>query len=163
MNLALRHHGTWVIVLSFIFGFMLNIMPLPTWASPWRPNWVAMVLIYWCIAIPQRIGVATGWSVGIINDVLNNTLLGQHALSLCIVSYISVRLHLRIRLFPKFQQAISIFGLVIINQLLNAWIYSIFTDFQIHWSVIFPAITSMILWPWLFVILRDMRRTHRVF
>ncbi|MDM8566071.1 rod shape-determining protein MreD [Candidatus Halobeggiatoa sp. HSG11] len=163
MNLVLRPHGTWVIVLSFLFSFMLAIMPLPSWASAWRPDWVAMVLIYWCIAIPHRVGVATGWTVGIVHDVLNDALLGQHALTLCIVAFISVKLHLRIRLFPRLQQAISILGLVIINKLLSAWIYSIFTEFQISWSVIFSAITSMILWPWLFVILRDMRRTYRVF
>ncbi len=163
MNLVLRPHGTWVIVLSFIFSFMLSIMPLPIWASAWRPDWVAMVLIYWCIALPHRTGIVTGWSVGIIHDVLNNTLLGQHALSLCIIAYISVRLHLRIRLFSRLQQAISIFGLIIINQSLSIWIYNIFTNFHMDWSVIFSAISSMILWPWLFVILRDMRRSHRVF
>ncbi|MBE9562247.1 MAG: rod shape-determining protein MreD [Proteobacteria bacterium] len=163
MNLILRPHGTWVIVLSFLFSFMLTIMPLPSWASAWRPDWVAMVLIYWCIAIPHRVGVATGWSVGIIHDILSDTLLGQNALSLCIIAFISVKLHLQIRLLPRLQQAVSVLGLVIINKLLSSWIYSIFTDFQIGWSVVFAAITSMILWPWLFVILRDMRRTYRVF
>ncbi|MCK5876477.1 MAG: rod shape-determining protein MreD [Candidatus Marithrix sp.] len=163
MNLILRPHGTWVIVLSFLFSFMLTIMPLPSWASAWRPDWIVMVLIYWCIAIPHRVGIMTGWSVGIIYDVLTDTILGHHALSLCIITFISVKLHLRIRLFPKLQQAVAILGLVIINKLLNAFIYSIFLDFQIGWSVIFSAITSMILWPWLFIILRDMRRTHRVF
>jgi rod shape-determining protein MreD len=163
MNLVLRHDGTWIIFLSFIFSFMLTIMPLPIWADAWRPDWVAMVLVYWCIAIPQRVGITTGWTVGIIHDVLNNTILGQHALSLCVIAYISSRLYLRLRLFPRIQQAISIFGLVIINQLLSAWIYSIFTDFHISWLIILPAVTSMILWPWLFIILRDMRRTYRVF
>ncbi|MDM8569129.1 rod shape-determining protein MreD [Thiotrichales bacterium HSG1] len=163
MNLVLRPHGTWVIVLSFLFSFMLAIMPLPSWTGAWRPDWIAMVLIYWCIAIPHRVGVVTGWSVGIINDVLSDTLLGQHALCLCIIAFISVKLHLRIRLFPRLQQALAILGLVITNNLLNACIHGISTNFQINWSIIFSAITSMILWPWLFVILRDMRRTHRVF
>ena len=66
-----RHHGGWVIILSFIFGLMLAIMPLPAWAVAWRPDWAAMILIYWCIAIPQRVGVTTGWLVGIFLDVLN--------------------------------------------------------------------------------------------
>ena len=98
-----RHHGGWIIVLSFVVSFMLAIMPLPSWASLWRPDWVALVLIYWCIAIPQRIGIATGWLVGLTSDVLNETLLGQQALSLCLIAYISVKLHRRIRLFPLWQ------------------------------------------------------------
>jgi rod shape-determining protein MreD len=157
------HHGGWVIVLSFLVSFMLAIMPLPAWALVWRPEWIALVLTYWCIAVPQRVGVASGWLVGLIHDVLSDTLLGQHALTLCIIAYISVRLHRRIRLFPRWQQAMGVFFLIAVSQLLNTWIGGISDHFVLGWSFIYPAVTSMILWPWVFIILRDMRRTYRVF
>ena len=132
-----RHHGGWVIIFSFIFSFMLAVMPLPVWAVAWHPNWVAMVLIYWCIAIPQRVGVMTGWLVGVVHDVLKDTLLGQHALSFCLIAFISVRLHKRIRLFPRWRQAISVFGLIAFSQLLDMWLRGIFGHLQIGWFFIY--------------------------
>ena len=157
-----RHHGGWVILLSFIFSFMLAIIPLPGWATAWRPDWVALVLIYWCIAIPQRVGVATGWFVGLIYDVLRDTLLGQHALSLCFIAYVSVKWHRQVRLFPLWQQAIGVFGLLTFTHLVEAWFYKMLGHSQLESAFIYPALISTILWPWVFVILRDMRRTYRV-
>ena len=52
-----KRQGVWVIILSFLLALMLTAIPLPIWAQAWRPAWVAMVLIYWCVALPERIGV----------------------------------------------------------------------------------------------------------
>ncbi|NJO14538.1 MAG: rod shape-determining protein MreD [Thioploca sp.] len=158
-----RHHGGWIIVLSFVVSFMLAIMPLPGWATLWRPDWVALVLIYWCIAIPQRVGIVTGWLVGLTSDVLNETLLGQQALSLCLIAYISVKLHRRIRLFPLWQQAVGVLVLITLDQLLIAWIRGIQGQPLVDGSFIYPALTSMLLWPWVFILLRDLRRFYQVF
>ncbi len=158
-----RSHGGWVIILSFIFGFMLAVMPLPAWATAWRPDWVVMILIYWCLALPQRVGVATGWLVGVVHDVLNDTLLGQHALVFSLIAYVSVKLHRQVRLFPVWQQAIIVFIFITINQLLGLWIRSIFDNSEMMGSFLYPALTSAFLWPWLFIILRDLRRNYRVF
>ncbi len=158
-----RHHGSWVIVLTFMVSFILAIMPLPSWVAAWRPDWVALILIYWCIAIPQRVGIATGWLVGIIHDVLNDSLLGQQALSLSLIAYLSVRLHRRVRLFPLWQQAIGVFMLIMLDQLLSAWIRGILGQPLVDSSFIYPALTSAFFWPWLFIILRDLRRFYRVF
>lgn len=159
-----KHHAGWVILLSFIFSFMLAIIPLPIWATIWRPDWVEMVLIYWCLAIPQRIGIITAWSIGIIYDVLHNSLLGQHALLFSLIAYISIKLHRQIRLFPLWQQAIVIFGLITITHLLNIIINSILGHPPlVLLSFIYEGLSSMLLWPWLFIILRDMRRTYNVY
>lgn len=159
-----KHHGGWVILLSFIFSFMLAIIPLPIWATIWRPDWVEMVLIYWCLAIPQRIGIMTAFHIGIIYDVLHNSLLGQHALFFSFIAYISIKLHRQIRLFPLWQQAIVIFGLVTITHLLNIIINSILGHPPLVLvSFIYEGLSSMLLWPWLFIILRDMRRTYNVY
>lgn len=157
-----RHHGGWVIVLSLVVSLMLAIMPLPSWATIWRPDWVALVLIYWCIATPQRVGITTGWLVGITRDVLNETLLGQQALSLCLIAYISVRLHRRIRLFPLWQQAIGVFVVITGDQLFRAWIRGIQGQPLVDVSFLYPALTSMLLWPWVFILLRDLRRFYQV-
>jgi rod shape-determining protein MreD len=159
-----KHHGGWVILLSFIFSFMLAIIPLPIWATVWRPDWVEMVLIYWCLAIPQRIGIMTAFHIGIIYDVLHNSLLGQHALFFSFIAYVSIKLHRQIRLFPLWQQAIVIFGLITITHLFNIIINTILGHPPlVVISFIYEGLTSMLLWPWLFIILRDMRRTYNVY
>ncbi len=157
-----QHHATWVIILSFFISFILAIIPLPDWAISWRPDWVALVLIYWCIALPQRVGIATGWFLGIILDVLHDTLFGQHALAFSLVAYISVKLHKQMRLFPRWQQATVVFALVVLIQLIGVWIHSLFGSPEMTQPLFSPALTSLLLWPWLFIILRDMRRTYKV-
>lgn len=158
-----KHHGGWVIIASFLAAFMLSIVPLPIWAVEWRPDWVAMVLIYWCIALPQRVSVASGWFAGLIQDVLSNVLLGQHALSLSIVAFFSVQMHRQVRVFPIWQQAIFVALLIISSHFPEIWIRGMLEQQPLGWSFIFPAISSMLLWPWLFVLLRDLRRHYRVF
>lgn len=157
-----RHYGSWMILLSFIAAFILSIIPLPTWAVEWRPDWVAMVLIYWCIAVPQRVSVATGWVAGLVEDVLSNVLLGQHALSLCIIAYFSVQMHRQVRVFPIWQQAFFVALLIISSRFPELWIRGILGKNTLGWSFAFPALTSMLLWPWLFILLRDIRRHYHV-
>jgi len=157
-----KHHGGWVIIVSFIAGLLLTIMPLPLWAKAWRPDWVAMILIYWCIALPQRVGVATGWLVGVIQDVLTDTLLGQHALTLHLIAFISVKSHRRMRISTFWQQSFWIFIMILVSQAVHTWIHAMLGYPPRDWSFLYPAFSSAILWTWIFIILRDVRRAYQV-
>jgi rod shape-determining protein MreD len=161
MNLK-RHHGGWVIVLSFLVSFILTIIPLPAWIMAWRPDWSALILVYWCLAIPQRVGIISGWLVGLILDVLHDSLLGQHGLTHSLIAYITIRLHRRFRLYPLWQQAMGIFILMTFNQLFQLGIQGIWANVHLDRSLFYSATISMILWPWLFILLRDLRRTYHV-
>jgi rod shape-determining protein MreD len=158
-----RHHGGGIIVATFIVAFMLTAMPLPDWAVNWRPAWVAMVLIYWCIALPDRAGIGIAWMLGLLLDVQQGTLLGQNALGLTIVAFIALNSHQRMRMFPLPQQAILIGGYVLLLQFLTLWIRGIMGVPPEHWTFWTPAFTSMLLWPWVFIVMRDLRRTYHVF
>jgi len=111
--------GLGVILFSFILAAVLAAVPLPEWANVLRPAWVPLVLIYWVIAIPHRVGVISGWLVGLLLDVLVGTALGQNALALGLVAYIAYVLHMRIRVYPMWQQCLSILVLVGIYQLVT--------------------------------------------
>ena len=63
MSVIDKPNRIWVVAASFLVAFILTATPLPDWALPWRPAWIAMVLIYWCIALPERVGVITGWAI----------------------------------------------------------------------------------------------------
>ena len=148
----------WIIPLTFIVALMLTILPLPDWATPFRPEWVAMTLIYWTMALPLRVGVGVGWVMGLLLDVLKGALLGQHALGLALVAYFTLRIHQRIRVFPLWQQAVSVGALLAIHMLLVLWVYGITGAAPGTWLYWAPLVTSIVLWPWVFMILRDLRR-----
>ena len=158
----LHHHGGWVIFTSFIVAFIFTIFPLPNWLALLRPEWVALVLIYWCMALPQRIGVGIGWVAGLLLDVLRAGLLGQHALSLCIVAYVTIKLYQRIRVFPLWQQALSIFVLIALHQMLMLWIKGITGQASQSWSYWLPSVSSMLIWPVVYIVMRNLRRHFRV-
>lgn len=157
-----RHRGNWVIVMSFVVALMLMALPMPDWAGIWRPAWVALVLIYWCMALPSRVGIMVAFTLGIFLDVLSGTLLGQNALALSVVAFITLQFYQRVRVLPLWQQGITVFGLAFIHQVLLLWINGIQgmpVSFSAYWA---SPLISMVLWPWIFVVLRDMRRKYQV-
>lgn len=162
MTLGAAAHGRLVLVASFACALVLNVLPVPGWAEPFAPDWVALTLIYWCMAVPQRVSVGTGWVLGLILDVLYGSLLGQHALAKSVVAYITVRLHPQLRMFPRWQQAVSVLVLLFINQLLVIWVRGATGQAPGSLAYWAPSLVGMLLWPWLFVILRDLRRRGQV-
>ncbi len=147
---------------SILIAVLLAVMPIPQWAEPFRPDWVGLVLIYWCMATPERVNVGTGWLIGLVLDVLYGSILGLHALAKGLVAFLTVKLHLKLRMFPRWQQSVAVFVLLLINQLLVLWVRGAIGKAPQGISYWTPSIVGMIIWPWLFVILRDVRRRFRV-
>lgn len=154
--------GSAIIFVSFLIALALAKLPMPAWAELWRPAWVALVLIYWCIALPARTGVLIGWLVGLSVDVMSGTLLGQHALAFVVVAFVSHKLHLRLRVLPLLQQALTVFALVFLSQALILWINGIKGAPVALAAYVTVPVMSMLLWPWIFVVLRDARRRFSV-
>ncbi|MFA5531003.1 MAG: rod shape-determining protein MreD [Thiohalomonadaceae bacterium] len=157
-----RHQHGWVIAASFAVALLLTMLPLPDWAAPLRPEWVVLVLIYWCMALPSRVGVGTGWILGLLLDVARGAILGQHALALSLVAFLAVHFHQRIRIYPLWQQGFSILMLVALAQMLVLWIKGVVGQLPGTWTYWLPSLTSSLFWPWVFLLLRDVRRRFRV-
>jgi len=150
--------GAWTIFASFVVAFMLTAMPLPDWAVAWRPAWVALVLAYWCLALPQSLGVLTAWFIGLLLDVMHGSLLGQHAFGLAVVAYVVVIYHQQIRVFPLFRQSLVIGSLIFVYSSSMLLIYNFLGSKHYGYDFLLAALTSAILWPWIFIVLRDFRR-----
>ncbi len=155
-------HGRPIIALSFIVAIVLTIVPLPEWLSPFRPEWIALTLAYWCMALPHRVGVLSGFCLGIFLDVLKGALLGQHALALAIMAFLTIKVHQQIRVFPMWQQALSIMGLLIIFQMLVMPINGIIGIKENDHHYWFATLSSTLMWPWIYLVLRDLRRNFGV-
>jgi rod shape-determining protein MreD len=157
-----KGHNYWVVLVTFIVALMLTAMPLPEGVTVWRPAWVAMVVIYWSMALPQRVSIGTAWVLGILLDVMQGSLLGQHAIGLAIVAYVTAKLHLQIRQHPLYQQSLFVGLMVAVYLCLVVWVNGVNGRPPQSWAFLTPVMTSMLLWPWLFVILRDVRRRARI-
>lgn len=154
--------GAGIIFASFVVAYILEVVGLPGWAEPARPCWVALVLLYWVIAVPHRVGVIVAWVAGLFLDVVLGDVLGQNAFSLALVAYVTYVLHLRIRVFPVWQQCLSIIVLVGIYQL-----SALLIQRSVHvtpWTMSYwmGAIMSGIFWPWVLMVLRSLRRSYRI-
>ncbi len=163
MAIKEKSNGVWVIILSFFLAYLLAIVPFPEWAMNYRPEWVPMVLIYWVMALPYRVGIGSAWCAGLILDILKGSVLGLNAIGLVIVAYVTSSIHLRFRMFSSIQQSGLVLVLLGINLFLSHWLevitgYSAVSDMMF----IMAALTSAVLWPSLFQLLRQIRRGFEV-
>lgn len=151
-----------LIISSFIVSFLLSILPLSNTLSLFWPLWLPMILVYWIINLPHRINVGIAWFLGLLLDGLYGSLLGLHALACCIIAYFAYRSHRQIRMFPLWQQAISILVLLFIYQGLLIWVQGAMGQLSsVRWFWIAPM-TSMLLWPWLSLILDSVKKHYKI-
>ncbi|HUL83341.1 MAG TPA: rod shape-determining protein MreD, partial [Gammaproteobacteria bacterium] len=93
--MAERQPAWFVPALSLVLTVALALIPLPRAISAFRPDWVAVVLLYWSLTAPRRFSLLTAFWMGIVLDTLSGSLLGQHALALLVIVYLAERFHLR--------------------------------------------------------------------
>jgi rod shape-determining protein MreD len=151
-----------IIILSIFAAIFLTLLPMPGWTIWLRPAWILMVLIFWSIMLPNRVSVGTAWVVGLVVDILNGSLVGEHAFAFTATVYFATSMHMRLRMFPLMQQSISIFLFVLSYQFILYCIQGFIGQLpssQLYWL---SSLTSMLLWPWLFIILRDCQRWFKV-
>ncbi len=155
-------HAYWVILATFLVAFVLALLPLPQWLLWARPEWVALTLVYWVIALPHRVGIMTALLLGVTLDILEGATLGQNALSLLVLAVLSLTLYQRLRVFSVLQQAGVVFVLVGINQLVCQWVQNLGGAGASSLMFLLPALSSALVWPVVMHTLRECRRHYRV-
>ena len=145
------------VLITIIVGFMLMIMPLPAVMEPFRPDWLALVMIFWAMSAPRSYSVGIAWLLGMVLDVAQGTLIGQHALGLCVIIYITVKFHLLMRVFPLLQLTATVFALLALYQFLLFWINGVAgvsASAVDYWG---PVVSGTIIWPVLSTFLSGLR------
>ena len=155
--------GTPAVIATIFIAALLTVLPLPEAVSLGRPEWLSLVLIYWVIALPHRVGVLWGFAVGLFQDVLTGAVLGQHAVALALVAYVAIAAHKRIRVFPPLQQSVVIFLLVGTGALMSYTVQNAVGRVLVPpvW-VLLPALVSALVWRPTFSLLRWTRRRFLV-
>lgn len=152
-----RSVKVWPAFVCLLFAAALEIVPLPDFAGPWRPPFAAIALIYWVMMWPTRINLGTAFIIGIILDLLHGNLLGQNALSLSVVAYLTLRFHLRIRIFPVWQLTLAVFALLAVNAFIQLWIDGVAGAPPAGAARWLQVITGALLWPVLMGIMDRIR------
>ena len=152
----------WVLpISSFILALVLAVIPLPDAVSAFRPDWVPLIMIYWALASPERFGLLTALCLGLALDSLSGALLGQHAIAMLAVVYLSLRFHLRIRVFPIWQMTMTVFVMLAIHEFLLFWIDGVVgrsVPYIERWAALF---TSALVWPLVLGILDRVRQPNQ--
>jgi rod shape-determining protein MreD len=147
-----------VIPLSLIVGLVLMMLPLPEWTQVYRPNWVALFLIYWSMALPNKVGLWFAFIAGLFIDVTHGTLLGQHSLALTLIIFINFNFYQRVRVMSLGRQALYVMILLLIDQFTVVWIEGMLGSDPPAVAFIGAPLIGMAIWPWVFIVLRDIRR-----
>ncbi len=135
------------VIVSIIVALMLMVVPLPDWALPFRPDWVALTLIYWAMMLPRTWSVGSAWIIGVVLDVAQGTILGQHALALCFIVFMTVRFHLLMRVFPMQQLTATVFAILAMYQFIMFWVNGVAGINVASVSYWGPVISGTLLWP----------------
>jgi len=139
--------ATAVVILSFILAMILRILPLPPDWFALNPDWLALLLIYWTLLAPERVGIVTAWLVGFLADVLTGRLFGQHALAYAVIAYMNLQLRQKLVGLPMLVQCVWVLGLLLLAQLLILWTQRIEMTESMRVIYWLPSLTGALIWP----------------
>jgi rod shape-determining protein MreD len=147
----------WLFGGSLALAFLLQLMPLPQMLLPLKPYWVGIVLIYWAIEMPERVGLGFAFLFGLAGDVLTGELLGEQALRLVVLAFIVLRFRARLRFFPMWQQALAVLALLLNDRVVMLMVRG-FSGEAMPSAIFWLApVLGMLTWPFVFLVLDDLR------
>jgi rod shape-determining protein MreD len=139
------------IAFSLTCAFMLNLLPWGRWVG--TPDFVALVLVFWGIHQPRKVGIGTAFFLGLLMDVHDATLMGENALAYTILSYLAIMIHKRVLWFPLVTQALHVFPLLLFAQFVELAVRYFVTGAFAGWLVFVESAVSMVLWPFITILL----------
>ena len=158
--------GGWLILLTVLAALLLAIVHLPEswpqWLGWLRPAWVAMVIFFWVMELPHRMGLVSAWLIGLVLDVLYADPLGLNGVILASITYLGWRFYERFRMYSVLQQGGLVFLMVFAGELLRIFVQDMVFERGLSLAVVFPALTSLLLWPFLYLLLSRLKQQVRV-
>jgi rod shape-determining protein MreD len=144
-----------VFISSILLGFFLELLPAPAVAIWFKPQWLMLIALAWICCAPNRVSVVFAWLLGLMLDAMKGSLLGEHALAMLIVAFCFYKMQRRFRLYPLWQQALMMLVLTFLYQLIIYIVQGAIGQLPyttLYWGA---CATSMIIWPWIYVLVRD--------
>ena len=156
-----RPRNGWVLPVSLLLALLLGLVPLPETLQPLRPFWLALVLAYWLLETPERVGPGFAFLLGLVADVAFGSLIGEQALRLVVLAFILDRFRARLRFFPLSQQAVTVGVLLLNDRVINAVVHVVVGVPQLPWGYWLAPLVGMLLWAPLHMLLDALRLRRR--
>ena len=156
----------WTAILTTcFFSLILLVLPafqgLPAYLYFFQPEWLALTLSYWVLAAPEKVGLMTAFLLGFAADLATGTPLGEHGLVyLMLVLFFSATCH-QVRVLPVWQQAIIVAFAMLVGLILQYLFLSLTSGSLASVMIFLKAFASALMWPWVFLLLRMIRRRVR--
>jgi rod shape-determining protein MreD len=157
----LRPVQPWFIVATLVASLLANLLPLSGIALAFRPDFLALVLLYWCIREPRYVGVGVAWCVGLVMDVGDATLFGQHALAYAFLAYAAEYFRRRVLRFSLWQQAAQVAVLLGLCATLVLVVRAVGGAPVPRWTYAMPSIVGALMWPLVTLVLQWPQRPQR--
>ena len=141
------HVRSWFIVFSLAVALLLNLLPLQGVTLLLRPDFVALMVLYWSINQPQRVGMSVAFTMGLLMDVGDASIFGQHALAYSVMAFIGLLLHRRLRIFSLHKQAPQV-GLLLLSAQLIMLLTGLLAGANFPgWDFFLASVSGALLWP----------------
>lgn len=157
----MKIRGAALLYVSLAIALVLGLLPVPGQLAAIKPFWVALVLCYWLLETPERAGMGFAFCLGLITDLIHGSLLGEHALRLCMLAFIVLRFRPRLRFFTLGQQALAVFAMLLNDRVVVTMIRGFSGEGLPPLQFWLSPLVGMLLWPWLFLALDGLRLRAR--
>ncbi len=154
--------GSWWFAGTLVFALALMLVPLPAALEPFKPYWPALILLYWALESENRVTLGLAFAVGLSADLLVGVVLGEQALRLCALVFIALHFRSRLRFFPLWQQTVAVLALLLNDRLLLLVVRMLAGGSLPPASWWFSPLVGAALWPFLFLLLDDLRMRARI-
>src|SRR5438105_10049566 len=136
---------------TLLAAFVLNMLPIGR--TPWMPDFLALVVVFWAVHQPLRVGVGAAFVFGLAMDVHQASLLGQHALAYTALSFFAITVHRRLLWFSVPSQAVQVFPLFAAAHAIELVVRLMAGGIFPGWPVLLAPVLEAVLWPVVSVVL----------
>jgi rod shape-determining protein MreD len=154
--------STWAIYLSLTCGLLVMLLPLPVEWRFIRPDFVALFLFYWVLALPHRVGVTTAFLLGVGQDLIEGSPIGLSSLGLMVATIVLIANYQRIRQFDAIQQSLMILVLMMLSSGIEHWLRDGINIPVASWAGLVNLAVSTVCWLPIRQVLRYFRRYYEV-
>ncbi|MBA2077236.1 MAG: rod shape-determining protein MreD [Rhodanobacter sp. 68-29] len=152
----------WWFIGTLLFALLSMLVPLPAPLEPFKPYWLALVLLYWALESEDRVSLGLAFLLGLGADLFDGVLLGEQALRLTALVFIALRFRSRLRFFPMWQQTLAVLALLLNDRILLLVVRVLSGSPVPPASWWISPFVGAALWPFLFLLLDDLRARLRI-
>jgi len=145
----------WFILLTLLMALLTNMlvdMSLVSHAA-WMPDFLALVLVFWCVHQPRMVGVGVAFFFGVVTDVHQSALLGQHALTYTALSFMAALIHRRLLWFTVPSQAMQVFPIFAVAHALELSVRMASGALFPGWAIFLAPFLEAVMWPVVSIVL----------